>query len=77
MTHEPKLLRAKRIIPEWTVYDDEVAALAQRVARESVASESEDAISAFGKKADTFQQAVQQTEERDKFVDKERIKDEL
>jgi UDP-glucose:glycoprotein glucosyltransferase len=39
-THEPKLLRAKRIIPEWTEYDNEVAALAKRVAdrtHESVA----------------------------------------
>lgn len=30
-TKEPKLERARRQVPEWTVYDDEVAALARRV----------------------------------------------
>ncbi|CAD6930112.1 unnamed protein product [Tilletia controversa] len=30
-TKEPKLDRARRQIPEWTVYDDEVAAFAQRL----------------------------------------------
>lgn len=30
-TKEPKLDRAKRQIPEWTVYDDEIAALAKRI----------------------------------------------
>ena len=33
-TKEPKLDRARRQIPEWTVYDDEVAALARRVSGE-------------------------------------------
>uniref|UniRef100_V5EY01 UDP-glucose:glycoprotein glucosyltransferase n=1 Tax=Kalmanozyma brasiliensis (strain GHG001) TaxID=1365824 RepID=V5EY01_KALBG len=33
-TKEPKLDRAKRQIPEWTVYDDEVARLAQRLVEE-------------------------------------------
>jgi UDP-glucose:glycoprotein glucosyltransferase len=32
MTKEPKLDRARRQVPEWTVYDDEIAALARRVA---------------------------------------------
>ncbi|KAI9032274.1 hypothetical protein DFJ74DRAFT_640813 [Hyaloraphidium curvatum] len=32
MTKEPKLDRAKRQIPEWSVYDNEVAAVAARVA---------------------------------------------
>ena len=32
MTKEPKLDRAKRQIPEWSVYDDEVSAVAARVA---------------------------------------------
>ncbi|KAL0467835.1 UDP-glucose:glycoprotein glucosyltransferase domain-containing protein [Neurospora intermedia] len=31
MTKEPKLERARRQVPEWTVYDEEVAALAKRV----------------------------------------------
>lgn len=35
-TKEPKLARARRQVPEWTVYDDEIAALAQRVAAEQV-----------------------------------------
>ncbi|KAH8887033.1 hypothetical protein GQ53DRAFT_844565 [Thozetella sp. PMI_491] len=30
LTHEPKLSRARRQLPEWTVYDDEIAALAKR-----------------------------------------------
>lgn len=71
VTHEPKLQRAKRLIPEWTVYDDEVAALAQRVAAE----DSE--IGAFGQKADVLEQAVQQAEERQEFAKEERRKDEL
>jgi UDP-glucose:glycoprotein glucosyltransferase len=31
LTKEPKLERARRQIPEWTVYDDEIAAFARRV----------------------------------------------
>ena len=30
-TKEPKLDRARRQVPEWTIYDDEIAALAKRV----------------------------------------------
>ena len=30
-THEPKLDRARRQIPEWTQYDDEVASVARRL----------------------------------------------
>jgi UDP-glucose:glycoprotein glucosyltransferase len=33
MTKEPKLDRAKRQIPEWSVYDNEVEALATRLAQ--------------------------------------------
>ncbi|KAJ5628844.1 hypothetical protein N7490_011072 [Penicillium lividum] len=36
LTKEPKLERARRQVPEWTVYDDEIAALAKRVAEEKV-----------------------------------------
>ncbi|KAF3928354.1 hypothetical protein ABW21_db0201648 [Orbilia brochopaga] len=36
MTKEPKLDRAKRQIPEWTEYDNEVAALAKRVKAKGV-----------------------------------------
>ena len=34
LTKEPKLDRARRQVPEWTEYDNEIAALADRVARE-------------------------------------------
>ena len=30
MTKEPKLDRARRQVPEWTAYDEEIAALARR-----------------------------------------------
>jgi UDP-glucose:glycoprotein glucosyltransferase len=36
LTKEPKLARARRQVPEWTVYDDEIAALARRVSGEEV-----------------------------------------
>ncbi|KAJ5174782.1 UDP-glucose:glycoprotein glucosyltransferase 1 [Penicillium canariense] len=35
-TKEPKLARARRQVPEWTVYDDEIAVLAKRVASEQI-----------------------------------------
>ncbi|OQE15217.1 hypothetical protein PENFLA_c033G04983 [Penicillium flavigenum] len=38
LTKEPKLERARRQVPEWTVYDDEIAALASRVAGEQAAA---------------------------------------
>ncbi|KAF2759983.1 UDP-glucose:glyco protein glucosyltransferas-like protein [Pseudovirgaria hyperparasitica] len=40
-TKEPKLDRARRQVPEWTVYDDEIAALAKRVQGERVTLKSE------------------------------------
>lgn len=64
MTHEPKLARAKRLIPEWTVYDDEVAALAARIA-----STQQDTVNAFTGRADELGQAQQQKAERDEFVE--------
>ena len=38
LTKEPKLERARRQVPEWTVYDDEIAVLASRVAGEQAAA---------------------------------------
>lgn len=35
-TKEPKLARARRQVPEWTVYDDEIGALAKRVDAEQI-----------------------------------------
>lgn len=77
------------MIPEWTVYDDEVAAFAQKVALASSSGPQadDDAVGAFSKKADELAQAVEQKAERDEFVEatkeegeaeeKPRIKDEL
>lgn len=67
LTHEPKLQRAKRLIPEWTEYDDEVASLAKRVA----AAQGESV--AFEARADEMEQALQQQQERDDFVGSSRV----
>ncbi|KAE8353255.1 UDP-glucose:Glyco protein glucosyltransferase-domain-containing protein [Aspergillus coremiiformis] len=40
-TKEPKLDRARRQVPEWTEYDEEIAALAKKVALEQQQSEEE------------------------------------
>lgn len=42
-TKEPKLDRARRQVPEWTVYDEEIAGLAQRVSEESGSGTEDDA----------------------------------
>ena len=42
LTKEPKLDRARRQVPEWTEYDDEIAALARRVASTSTDDKHED-----------------------------------
>lgn len=34
LTHEPKLTRARRLIPEWDIYDKEVAELARQKNRQ-------------------------------------------
>ncbi|GAA5982339.1 hypothetical protein JCM5350_006149 [Sporobolomyces pararoseus] len=75
-TKEQKLARARRLIPEWTVYDEEVAALARRVAANASAGQQ---LAAFGSKADELEQAVQQRKEREEVVEKStgRTKDEL
>lgn len=85
-THEPKLQRARRLLPEWSEYDDEVAALAKRIlANDSTASSSSAA--AFRARAHELEQAVQQEQERESFVEEQqaqavpapsgRVKDEL
>lgn len=57
LTHEPKLARAKRLVPEWTEYDDEVARLAARVA------DSASDAKAFVGRADELGQAKEQSKE--------------
>lgn len=61
-TKEPKLERARRQVPEWNVYDEEVAALFKRVKGES------------GAKVDVQEEL--QIEEKEK-AEKERKRDEL
>ncbi|CEJ82885.1 hypothetical protein VHEMI02927 [[Torrubiella] hemipterigena] len=39
-TKEPKLDRARRQVPEWTVYDDEIAAVAKRSRKEEINTKS-------------------------------------
>ena len=56
-THEPKLARAKRLVPEWTTYDEEVASVARKA--QSTAEDSK----VFAADASALQQAqLQQTE---------------
>lgn len=82
-TKEQKLTRARRLIPEWTIYDDEVAALARRVASNPTTIASErNALVAFGARADELEQAVQQRKERDEVLEEverqtRHVKDEL
>ena len=38
-TKEPKLDRARRQVPEWSVYDEEIARLAERVRQQALAQE--------------------------------------
>ncbi|GAA5951905.1 hypothetical protein JCM21900_004180 [Sporobolomyces salmonicolor] len=79
LTKEPKLVRAKRLIPEWITYDEEVAALARRIAESSASSPGE--VAAFGTKADELEQAVQQQKEREEVLGEMKgadlVKDEL
>lgn len=65
MTKEPKLDRARRQIPEWNVYDEEVAALAKRVKGEQEKGQTVVDV-----------QAEEQIREKKK-KDEERRKDEL
>ncbi|KAH3953623.1 hypothetical protein HBH98_179880 [Parastagonospora nodorum] len=65
MTKEPKLDRARRQIPEWNVYDEEVGALARRVKGEKAKEE-----------AVVDVQAEEQVREK-KEKDEERRRDEL
>ena len=43
-TKEPKLDRARRQVPEWTVYDNEIAALAKRTKSGSVPAKEEETV---------------------------------
>ncbi|GJN89390.1 hypothetical protein Rhopal_002370-T1 [Rhodotorula paludigena] len=65
LTKEEKLKRAKRILPEWTVYDEEVAELAKRVTDDSSSA------AVFKTQAHELEQALQQRKEREDFVEEQ------
>ena len=43
-TKEPKLERARRQVPEWTVYDGEIAALGERVRQQQQEEQTQDEV---------------------------------
>ncbi|PVH95620.1 glycosyltransferase family 24 protein [Periconia macrospinosa] len=77
-TKEPKLDRARRQVPEWNVYDEEIAALARRV-RGSVEGEI-GAVDKVGiQEAEQIRERERKEAERKKEVEEEeeRVRDEL
>jgi UDP-glucose:glycoprotein glucosyltransferase len=65
-TKEPKLDRARRQVPEWTVYDDEIAEVAQRhkhkltsTANASVAGDLPDVVGGRGNAGESVQEVLQ------------------
>lgn len=60
LTHEPKLARARRLIPEWTVYDREIAEVAATVASQNAGGVG----AAFEADASSLEQARLQEEEK-------------
>ncbi|KAJ5095630.1 hypothetical protein NUU61_004986 [Penicillium alfredii] len=76
-TKEPKLARARRQVPEWTVYDDEIAALAKRVAREQEVRFVQSGEDPEGQ-GEEVQEPVTETEEKEETQETEHDrKDEL
>jgi UDP-glucose:glycoprotein glucosyltransferase len=53
LTKEPKLDRARRQLPEWTAYDDEIAALAKRVVQASAQTDGRQLVEEEGKDTTT------------------------
>ena len=77
-TKEPKLERARRQVPEWTVYDDEIAAVAKKHKAEAgegkpIASDSVDA----GPQGEESIQERLQREDAERERKKEHVIDEL
>ena len=79
-TKEPKLERARRQVPEWTVYDDEIATVAKKYRAESgegkpVAGDAADA----GPQGDeeSIQERLQKEDAERERKKKERVRDEL
>ena len=74
MTKEPKLDRARRQVPEWTAYDDEVAGLARRKA------ERAGHLGGDGEKGEVTEEKVSDEVKKEEKVNdeaKKEVKDEL
>ncbi|KAI1880384.1 hypothetical protein JX265_002005 [Neoarthrinium moseri] len=85
-TKEPKLDRARRQVPEWTVYDDEIAGLARKFKTGALTGEEQQSVlggggsSADGEKSDVETEKNTKSrrfEEEAETKTKEHIKDEL
>nr|POE52017.1 udp-glucose:glycoprotein glucosyltransferase [Quercus suber] len=79
-TKEPKLDRARRQVPEWTVYDDEIAAVANRHKLNSssgkpIAGDAGDA-GLQGQEEESIQEKLQR-EDAEKEKKKKQVRDEL
>ncbi|KAK6519007.1 hypothetical protein TWF281_003697 [Arthrobotrys megalospora] len=79
MTKEPKLDRARRQIPEWTEYDDEVAALAKKVKAKGVENMREALVQkeALGEQEKATKEEKTEEKKEDKTPEAEKPKDEL
>ncbi|RVD89346.1 uncharacterized protein DFL_000359 [Arthrobotrys flagrans] len=79
MTKEPKLDRARRQIPEWTEYDDEVAALAKKVQAKGVENMREALVQkeALGEQEKAVKEESSEEKKEEKVADTEKPKDEL
>lgn len=76
LTKEPKLERARRQVPEWTIYDDEIAAVAKRKSAEGTGVAAGAPIA--GDARDTGAQAEAQVEDAEKRkAEAKRERDEL
>lgn len=86
-TKEPKLDRARRQVPEWTAYDDEIAGVARRykqaqtggAAGERAEGGPDAAVPVVGQGGEeSIQERLQrEDEEREQKKEKERVRDEL
>ncbi|RMY53615.1 hypothetical protein D0864_14073 [Hortaea werneckii] len=80
-TKEPKLDRARRQVPEWTLYDDEIAALAKKhkdseVAGKPVAGNAADA-GVQGQEEESVQERLQREDAERERKKQAHVKDEL
>ena len=78
-TKEPKLDGARRQVPEWTVYDDEVAAVAKRFKKSSEAKGKSEAVDAGiqGSGEESIQERLQREDAEREKKKNEHVRDEL